>query len=328
MTGMGVGILGAGMMSERMATTMARMENVRLRAVAVRDLWRAQAFAERHGIEKAYGSYEELMEDALVQLVYIATPNAFHFKHAMLCLNHDKHVLCEKPFTVAVAEAKEIFDTAKGRGILATEAIWTRYLPFIATIRRILKEETLGELVCLSANIGNDVSHMERLHKPSLGGGAFLDLGVYALHFADLLFEEYPKKVDAICISHPSGVDAQNTITLSYSSGKMASLFTSMMVATNKRGVVYGKKGYLEIESINNPTCARLYSPQRELQEEFHRPEQISGLEYEVEASINAIRCGLVECPEVPHAATLAVLRQMEKVRMDWGVLGRQTIHR
>lgn len=314
----GIGILGAGLMAERMAKTIAMMEGVKIQAVAARELDRARSFASRHAIGTAYGSYHELVSDPLVELVYIATPNTLHYEHCKLCLEHGKHVLCEKPFTIASAEAREIFAISKRLNLLAAEAMWTRFMPFSATIRDMLENGIIGRRVFLSANMGNDVWHMERLREPSLGGGALLDLGVYTLAFAAMFIDEKPEKIVAARIQHETGVDAQNTVSLSYRSGAMASLSSTMMTATEKRGAIYGEKGFLVVDNINNPTAAHLFSSDRKFQETFLPPKQISGLEYEILSAIKAVHQGKIECPEMTHEATLATLTLVEAIQESW----------
>lgn len=313
-----IGILGAGLMAERMAATIIRMDGVNLYAVAARDAERAKQFAAKFGAEKHFGSYAGMVDDPRLHLVHIATPNSFHYEHMMLCLRHGKHVLCEKPFTIEPKHAAEVFATAKAAGLLATEALWTRYMPFPAELKRMLDDGLVGERLFLSANIGNDITAMRRLRDPGLGGGALLDLGVYALNFADMFMDERPAGVESSSVPFPTGVDAQNAILLSYPSGQMASLFTSMVVATDRRGIIYGKKGYLVVENINNPVSAQLFTPDRKPGRAYHRPDQISGLEYEVAAAALAIRQGATECAEMPHAVTQFIVEQMDCIKKKW----------
>lgn len=314
----GVGIIGAGIMADRMAATLVQMEDVDVRAVAARDAGRAREFAAKHGIPAGYGSYADLVADASVELVYIATPNTFHRDHCRLCLDHGKHVLCEKPFAMDAAETREIFALGRERGLVVAEAMWTRYLPFVRMLRRRIDEGVIGRVVFVEANIGHNVAHMPRLAQPSLGGGALLDLGVYALNFAAAFIGEKPSAMNSSRIRHETGVDAQNTVLLSYPSGAMATLSSSMVVVTDQCGMIYGEKGYFLVENIINPRRARLYSAKRELLETLEPAPQISGLEHEVRAVADAIRKGLPETPELPQPAVLETMELMDGARALW----------
>ena len=183
---MKVGIIGAGRIAANMAKTLNGMDDAVAYAIAARNLDRAQKFAKEWGFEKAYGSYEELVNDPEVELIYIATPHPFHIEHAKLCITHGKPVLCEKPFTVNAAGAKEVFDLAKEKEVFITEAIWTRYLPSRKIIDDIIASGEIGELKGISANLGYDMRTKERLINPELAGGALLDVGIYPLNFASM----------------------------------------------------------------------------------------------------------------------------------------------
>ena len=179
---MKLAILGAGNIANMMAEAARGTEGVTLYAVASRSLERARAFAEKWGFEKAYGSYEEMVNDANVDLVYVATPHSHHYQHMKLCLAHGKHVLCEKAFTRNAKEAREILQEAEEKKLLVTEAIWTRYMPSRKMISDLLAEGVIGKPSALSANLGYVISDKERIKEPALAGGALLDVGVYTLN--------------------------------------------------------------------------------------------------------------------------------------------------
>ena len=174
---MKLGILGAGGIASTMAKTVAGMKDVEAYAVAARDLGRAQVFAQKYEVKKAYGSYEEMLADDEVGLVYIATPHSHHYLHAKMCLEAGKHVLCEKAFTVNGEQAQKLFDLAKEKKLLITEAIWTRYMPSRKMINDIIESGVIGEVTAVTANLSYTVSHVERIRKSELAGGALLDVG-------------------------------------------------------------------------------------------------------------------------------------------------------
>ena len=249
---MNVGILGAGRIAVAMAQTLNGMEDACAYAVASRDIRRAEEFAEKNHVEKAYGSYAEMLMDDKVDLVYIATPHSHHLEHGKLCISYGKPVLCEKSFTANVKQAKELLAYAKEKNVFITEAIWTRYMPSRKLIADILSSGELGELKGLSANLGYDVVDKERMVKPELAGGALLDVGVYPLNFASMCFGNEIEKITSACVWSPTGVDAQDAMILTYKDGRLATLHAGMLAATEQYGIVYGTKGYMIAYNINN----------------------------------------------------------------------------
>ncbi|KAA6328777.1 1 5-anhydro-D-fructose reductase, partial [termite gut metagenome] len=172
-----IAIIGTGWIAEKMAITIRGMQGVEGYAISSRDLSKAQAFADKYGFTRAYGSYEEMLDDEQVQLVYIATPHSFHYEHASLCIMKGKPVLCEKAFTATARQAEKLLNLAKEKKVFITEAIWTRYMPLSKTINEVIASGIIGMPRMLSANLGYPVSWKERMTKPELAGGALLDLG-------------------------------------------------------------------------------------------------------------------------------------------------------
>lgn len=210
---MKLGILGAGGIASTMAKTVAGMKDVEAYAVAARDLERARVFAQKYEVKKAYGSYEEMLADDEVGLVYIATPHSHHYLHAKMCLEAGKHVLCEKAFTVNAEQAQKLFDLAKEKKLLITEAIWTRYMPSRKMINDIIESGVIGEVTAVTANLSYTVSHVERIRKPELAGGALLDVGVYPINFASMVLGDKVKDVKATAIFQ-NGVDILDSIAM------------------------------------------------------------------------------------------------------------------
>ena len=329
---MKIAILGAGKIAVAMAKTLAGLEKAddiskwgleerpQRYAVAARDYDRAKAFADTYGFEKAYGSYEEMLKDPEVELVYIATPHSHHAQHAKLCLEHGKHVLCEKAFTANTKQAEEILALAKDKGLLLTEAIWTRYMPSRRMISGLVNSGVIGRPYMLTANLGYVISDKARLVDPALAGGALLDVGIYPINFARMVFGTDIKEIRSAAVLTDRGVDAQNSITLIYEDGSMAVLHSSMLVRSDRKGIIMGDEGYLEVDNINNPHTIRTFDLQDNLLECHTVPDQITGYEYEVISSMKAIREGRPECEEMPHEETLAVMRLMDGLRAEWGV--------
>lgn len=315
-----IGILGAGRIASVLANTMVRMPKVELVGVASRSLDKAQEFASRFSIKKAYGSYEELVKDPEIQLIYIATPHSEHCRNAKLCLENGKHVLCEKSFAANASQAEEMIALAKEKKLLITEAMWVRYMPMAETIRKVIDSGVIGEPMTLTANLCYLVSDKPRLIQPELAGGALLDVGVYTLNFASLIFGDEVTDIKSSVVKTETGVDAQNSITLTYPEGKMAILNSSLRVISDRQGIIYGTKGYMVIENINNFESIKVYNTERKVVETYERPEQISGYEYQIEASADAIEKGMTECPQMPHKTTLNIMNVMDELRKQWGI--------
>ena len=317
---MKIGILGAGKIASIMAQTINQMEGATCYAVAARHKERAEAFAQTYGFEKAYGSYEALVKDEEVELIYIATPHSHHYEHAKLCIEHGKAVLCEKAFTRNAKEAKELLALAKEKGVFITEAIWTRFMPSRKIISDLLISGVIGKPMTLTANLGYLIAHKERIAEPALAGGALLDIGIYPLNFALMVFGNDFEKITSTAILSEKGVDLQNSITLSYKTGEMAVLNSTALALSDRQGIISGDKGYMVVENINNCECIRIFNLERQEIKSIKVPQQITGYEYEVEAAIQAIKAGKLECEEMPHQETIRVMEIMDTLRKEWGV--------
>ncbi len=321
---MKIGILGAGGIAVSMAQTIAEMDEAQRYAIGSRSMDKAKEFAEKYGFEKAYGSYEDLLSDPEVELVYIALPHSHHHQWTLESLNAGKHVLCEKAFAVNEKQTREMIETAESKGLLLAEAIWTRYMPSREIITRIVEKGTIGRLKTVSANLGYRIDKVERMVRPELAGGCLLDLTVYPLNFASMVWGDDIKRIAASCVMTDTGVDGQDTVMIEYQDGRMASLFTTMYARTNRLGLIIGTDGYIEVENINNPQQIRVYSAangEPELIETYDVPKQISGYEYEVSACIKAIREGRTECLEMPHSQTIQIMCQMDEIRRQFGIV-------
>ena len=313
-----VGIIGAGHIAEKMAFTLNRMEDAAAYAVASRSLEKAENFASAHGVEKAYGSYEELLDDPQVDLVYVATPHSLHLRHVKMCLEKGRPVLCEKAFMLNRAEAEEAIRLSEEKDVFLAEAIWTRYMPFRKTVRDVIDSGRIGRPMMLTAHLGYPVVHKERIINPALGGGALLDLGVYVVNFALMMFGDGISGISSTCVKADTGVDLQESITFTWPDGKMAVMQSTALCASERQAIICGDKGYIVLDNINNPLKAEIWSAGHVLEETLHAPEQITGFEYQVRACISAIREGRIETDFMPHSETLRVMELMDTVRTRW----------
>ncbi len=310
-----VGIMGAGKIAGVMANTLKETKGVTCYAIGSRSIENANKFASQYGIKKAYGSYEELVNDPKVDLIYVATPHSEHYKNVMLCLSAHKHVICEKTFMLNENEARKIFKFAEEQKCLVTEAIWTRYMPMRTKLNEILASNVIGEPTLLTANLGYNIAFKERIQQPSLGGGALLDLGVYVLNFASMVFGNDVADIASICTFNNLGMDMQDSITLRYGDGKMAVLNATALSISDRNGIIYGSKGFIVVENINNPEAIAVYNNEYKKIAYYKRPSQKTGYEYEILACVKGISEGWLECPEMPHSETLKIMNMMDFIR-------------
>lgn len=320
-----VAILGAGNIARQMAKTLrlmkARGDKVELYAVGSRDKARAEAFAQAEGFAKAYGSYEELLRDDGVDLVYIATPHSHHGEQIEQCVTHGKAVLCEKAFTATAAQAEHALALAKEKGVLVTEAIWTRYVPMRRMLDELLASGAIGTPRVLTANLGYTIYDKERIRRPELAGGALLDVGVYVLNFTAMVFGTQVERMESSVRLMDTGVDMQESITLHYPDGRMAELMATAACNTSRRCWIYGDQGCAEVDNVNNPRRITLYANANDpasVTRVIDAPPQLTGYEYEVLACLRALETGALECPEMPHAETLRIMRWMDTLRHSW----------
>lgn len=318
---MKLGIIGAGHIAIKMARTLAgKPQGCECYAVASRDLEKARAFASEHGIPKAYGSYKELVEDPEVDIVYIATPHSFHHEHTRMALECGKPCLVEKAFTMNAREAEDLVNISESRGVFLTEAIWTRYLPMSHKVAELLNEGIIGEPKLLRASLCYPVTHKERIQRPELGGGALLDLGVYVLNFARMYFGTDIVKTATSCVTGPTGVDLQESISLTYGDGRMANLQASALCINDRQGIISGTEGSIIVDNVNCPSRIDVYRGYDLVQTIGLPADFITGFEYQVFECQRCLSEGLVESPMMPHNETVAVMRQMDGLRAEWGI--------
>ncbi len=317
---MKLAILGAGNIARKMAATVAEMEHVEAYAVASRDIQKARDFAQTYKIRKAYGSYEEMLNDPEVDLVYVCTPHSLHYEHMMLALKSGKHVLCEKSFTTNAEQARKVLAYGKEKKLLVAEAIWTRYLPMRLVLDQILERRVIGEPHSLTANLCYPIKGVKRLTDPELAGGALLDVGVYPINFAMMVFGNEIECIESSCIKTDSGVDESNSMTLTFKGGKMAVLHSSMVSTSDRRGAIFGSRGFIEFLNINNCEGINVYDRDYNLVETYKRFKYITGFEHQVEACRKAIEEGQLECKQMPHSEIIKVMEVMDTLRTQWGI--------
>lgn len=316
-----VGIIGAGWIAEKMAMTLKdHPQGCKVSAVASRSKQKAQEFATQWGIEKAYGSYEELVQDDDIDLVYIATPHSHHYAHTRLAIEHGKPCLVEKAFTANAREAAELLTLAKEKGVFITEAIWTRYMPLSLKVKELMESGVIGKARLLTATLCYMMEEKERIVRPELCGGALLDLGVYCLNFARMYFGTDITRTVSNCQLGPTGMDMQECISLCFADGRMANLQSGALCLNDRQGIISGTEGYIRVDNVNCPELIEVYR-NYELVATYPKPaDMITGYEYQVFECKRCIEKGLLESPLMPHAETLSIMQQMDELRKEWGV--------
>lgn len=321
-----IAILGCGSIAYSMAETLRKMKRrgdaICLYAAASRSLNKAEAFTKTEGFERAYGSYEEMLADQKVDLVYVASPHSHHAEHMKMCLEAGKAVLCEKAFTANARQAKDVLSLAKERHLLVAEAIWTRYMPSRQILLDLIASGTIGQPRLLTANLFYPIEHIERICQPHLAGGALLDVGVYPLNFAAMIFGDDFERVESSVQLMDTGVDRQESITLYYADGRMAQLWAGTTCRSDRHCIVSGTEGYLQVDNVNNPLVIEVHLKKDNYacSCKIDVPAQLTGYEYEVESCLRAMEKGEIECPEMPHAKTIRMMEIMDSLRQSWGV--------
>ena len=317
---MRVGIIGAGWIAEKAAITLNGMTDCAAYAIASRSLEKAEAFARQWNIPKAYGSYAELIADADVDLIYVATPHSHHYDVTREALLAGKPCLVEKAFMANLRQASEIVDLARERKVFLAEAIWTRYQPALGIVRQLIADGRIGTPKLITATLGYSMGQKPRIMRPDLCGGALLDLGVYALNFVRMFTDADITTIDGHCVKSDTGMDLTNAITLLLSDGLLANVQSSAACVGDNIGVIAGTEGNLIIDNINNPQRITVNKRDRVFVEEIHVPQQITGYEYQFSACRQAMEEGLLEPREMPHAETLYIMQLMDGLRAKWGV--------
>ena len=316
---MRVGIIGAGWIAEKAAITLNGLTDCEAYAIASRSKEKAEAFAEKWKMRKAYGSYSELIADPSVDLVYVATPHSHHYDVTREALMAGKPCLVEKAFMANYRQAKEIVTLARERKVFLAEAIWTRYQPVVAMMRELIGSR-IGTPKLLTATLGYSMGDKPRIMRADLCGGALLDLGVYALNFVRMFFDADILRITSQCVKSQTGLDLTNAMTLTLSNGVLCNLQSSAACVGDNIGVIAGTDGNLIIDNINNPQKITVNGPDRTYIETIPVPQQITGYEYQFVACRQALIDGLLEPKEMPLEETLYIMQLMDSLRKDWDV--------
>ena len=315
------GILGTGFIAGLQTEDLAE-HGFTVHAVGSRNLATAEEFAARHQIPSPHGSYEELVTDPDVDVVYISTPHPFHYENALLALKAGKHVLIEKSFTMNARQAQDIVDLAESLGLVVLEAMWTRYLPHMVRIRELIRSGALGDIRTVIAdhnqNLPKDPAH--RLNDPALGGGALLDLGIYPVSFAFDVFGA-PANIRAMASMTATGVDRQTAMIFEYADGQQAVLQCALDTAGPNRAAIIGTEGRIEIPSVwYAPSPFTRYDADGNVVEVFDEPVTGRGMQYQAREMERLISTRTLANDILPPQQSVAVMAALDEVRRQIGL--------
>lgn len=315
-----IGMLGCGTMAAKMADALKGHDGIVIAGVAARERSRAKAFANAHCPDaKVFTNYAKLAAADDIDLIYIATPNTYHYEHAIMCIKEYKNILVEKPFTMSKAEADSIFFEAKNRNLFVAEAMWTSFMPLHAQMLEWIRDGRIGTIKYISANLGYDITDVPRLNDPVLGGGAYLDLGCYTTNLAVSLMGDDIKVSRVFARKYSTGIDKDTTYCLETDDGStLAVLYVTMTANTDKSAEIIGESGRIHVNNINNYRSIELYDENDELVEtaEAEGP-FFEGYAIEVLACADAISKGLVQAPEMPWSKS-AKIASINDIIRSW----------
>jgi predicted dehydrogenase len=316
------GILGTGNIATRFAEGLMALPDAELVAVGSRSQSSVDSFGYEFDVPHRHASYAALADDPDVDVVYVATPHPFHREHSILCLEGGKPVLCEKPFAINASEAEDVITLAREKGLFLMEAMWTRFLPLLVEVRELLAEGAIGEVRALFADFGFRTAFdpQSRLFDPHLGGGALLDVGVYPVSLASMVFGAAPSRINGMAHLGQTGVDEQSAVILGYDQGQLAILAAAVRTEMPQEAVLIGTEGQIRIHTPWwRPTTLTLSRAGQE-DESLHLPYEGNGYNYEAAAVMDCLRAGRTESDVMGLDETLAIIQTLDRIRAQWGL--------
>ncbi|MFM6980705.1 MAG: Gfo/Idh/MocA family protein [Micrococcales bacterium] len=314
------GYLSASNISREMARDFS-LAGLKIQAVGARDIAKANAYADEFDIPNRHGSYEALVNDPEVDIVYVSTLQTLHFEHTMLAVNAGKHVLCEKPFTINANQAEQIQQAAKAKGVMVMEAMWTRFLPNHVELYKDIESGSIGEVTLVSADHSQALRHAARLWDPASGGGALLDLGIYPVSFANRILGA-PSKIIAQAKLTDQNLDEITTGLFDYQSGAKAAFTTSMATAGPVTAFVLGTTGRIEIVgSFYSHVEYRIFDNSGKLLKHYVPNLVGRGMQHQAIHFEDCIKQGLLDSPELPIAESVQIMQVLDEIRRQTGVV-------
>ena len=318
------GIMGAGVIAKRMANALKKTPQNHLYGIASKTPSRAKIFADENGVDQTY-SYQELVTSKAIDVVYVATTHNFHFENAKLALENGKHVLIEKPFTVNANEARELVRIARKKKLFLMEAMWVRFLPAQKTLKKMLKNQEIGEIKECNITFGGIVSpkYETRLKDPNLAGGVTLDMGIYPISFICNVLGEIPVEIKSMTRFSDLGVDEIANYMFRFPSGCLVNICTSFNLHMIDKAIIYGSKGYIEYPQfqVGQRFTVSQHNGTNEIvnKSEVHEPCHDNGFVYQVEEVFRCINEGRLESEIISLDETVKIMEVMDKMRNEWG---------
>lgn len=314
------GIFGTGTIAGKFAEALAILPDAELVAVGSRAEATANAFAVRYNVPRRHGSYAALAEDPAVDALYVATPHTLHPENTLMGLAAGKAVLCEKPFAINASEAARVIAVARKKKLLVTEAMWTRFLPPIVRLRELLAEGAIGEPRMVSSDFGFNATRREgRWFDPALGGGALLDVGIYPVALASMVFGP-PSDVSGFGEIGPTGVDERDVIILRHAGGQLAVLHTAIRLKTPEEAMIMGTLGRIKLHAGWWKGSAMTHYLDTGGEEFLEFPFTGNGYQFEAEEFMSCLREARTESAVMPHEETLSIAKTLDKLRAQWGL--------
>ncbi len=309
------GIIGAAKIAEKFTEGLKELPNAVCYAIAARSEERAEAFRQKYGFEKAYGSYEAMLADPQVDIVYIATTNNLHFEHTMMSLEAGKAVLCEKPFASNISQVEQMIQKAKEKNIFLMEALWSRFLPTVQSFKQQMQGGSIGKPLLLEVDFGIQPPYdpQSRMFNPELGGGSIPDIGIYPLFTALYLFGK-PTSVQVASVSAPTGTDMTTSILLKHAGGKISVLTSSFAMRLETEAKLFGETGSLRLcRMFHIPTKLMIRKGDNEEQE---IPVSLvgNGYNYEAQEVMECLDRGETESQGMPLSFSLDLIRLLDEV--------------
>ena len=314
------GIIGPGSIAHKFATGLRALDDAQIVAVGSRSQDRADAFADAYDVPNRHASYEALAEDPEVDAVYVATPHPFHKENSILCLKAGKPVLCEKPFTINQHEAREVIEVAHSEGVFLMEAMWTRFLPITKQVKAWVTDGAIGEVRMLYADFGfrARLNPKGRLFDLALGGGGLLDIGIYPISYASMVFNTQPATISSQAHIGETGVDEQAAMVFGYDKGQLALISCGVRTKTPHEAKILGTDGMITVPQFWDGRTAILSTGDKE--EEVTLKCAGNGYECEAAEVAHCVRKGKLESDLMSHDDTLANMQTLDAIREQWGL--------
>jgi len=317
------GIMSTGYIAGVFAEGLSFLPDAELIAVGSRSAPSANHFADRHGVSHRHSSYEALIHDPDVDVVYIGTPHPFHKEHILLSLSAGKPVLCEKPLNINAVETATVIEAARKKNLFLMEAMWSRFLPALVKVRNLLAESVIGEVQILNTDFGfqADPDPAGRLYNPALAGGALLDIGIYPVSLASMIFGP-PARITSMAHIGETGVDEQAGIILGYKNGALAVSYVTIRAGSPTEATLIGIKGRIHLHA--QVGLFRPYKLMLSLEGQEDRvidvPYEGNGYQYEAAEVMRCLRAGKLESDIMPLEESLSIMKTLDDIRDQWGL--------